>query len=102
MIQLTGEQVAFFETFGYLSLPGALAGDLEWITAEFEAVFRDRGIEHDGVRRSCIVPFIDHWPGEPVGSRTRRQVSRMARHPEGAEERHAGKCTRRAAHRSLR
>ncbi len=33
--------------------------DIDWITEEFEAVFRDRAVQHDGTKRSCIVPFID-------------------------------------------
>jgi len=45
---LTPKQKAFFETFGYLVLPGLLADEIDWITEEFEAVFRDRRVEHDG------------------------------------------------------
>jgi hypothetical protein len=56
---LTPQQKAFFETFGYLVLPGLLTDEIGWITEEFEAVFRDRRVEHDGTKRSCIVPFID-------------------------------------------
>jgi hypothetical protein len=56
---LTEQQKQFFETFGYIVMPGLLADDVNWITEEFEAVFRDRGMVHDGTKRSCIVPFID-------------------------------------------
>lgn len=56
---LTEQQLRFFDAFGYLVLPGLLARELEWITAEFEAVFQDRGIVHDASRRSVVVPFID-------------------------------------------
>lgn len=56
---LSPQQVRFFETWGYLVLPGLLAGDIAEITDEFEAVFRDRGITHDPAKRSCIVPFAD-------------------------------------------
>lgn len=56
---VTPQQLCFFETFGYLVLPGLLAADVGWITEEFEAVFRDRMTVHDGTKRSCIVPFID-------------------------------------------
>src|SRR5215218_4993557 len=59
-MQLTQEQKNFFDTFGYLVLPGLLADDLAWIKAEFEAVFTDRGVQHDGTKRSTVVPFIDH------------------------------------------
>ncbi|MDQ3812501.1 MAG: phytanoyl-CoA dioxygenase family protein, partial [Armatimonadota bacterium] len=40
-------------------LPGLLRDEIGWITEEFEAVFRDRGVVHDQTKRSCIVPFID-------------------------------------------
>lgn len=56
---LTEQQVAFFETFGYIVLPGAVKNEIEWISDEFAKVFEDRGIVHDGTIRSCIVPFID-------------------------------------------
>ena len=56
---LTPQQVAFFETFGYIVLPGAVKDDIDWITEEFKKVFEDRGVVHDGTKRSCIVPFID-------------------------------------------
>ena len=56
---LSEQQKRHFETFGYLVLPGLMADDIGWITEEFEAVFRDRGVVHDGTKRSCIVPFID-------------------------------------------
>ena len=49
----------FFATFGYLVLPGVLADAIRWVSEEFEAVWRDRGVVHDGTKRSCIVPFID-------------------------------------------
>jgi hypothetical protein len=58
-MEITAQQQRFFETFGYLVLPGLLADEIEWITDEFEAVFRDRGVAHDGTKRSCVVPFID-------------------------------------------
>lgn len=58
-MQLSDQQRQFFETFGYLALPGLLADRIAWITEEFEAVWRDRGVVHDGTQRSCIVPFID-------------------------------------------
>ncbi|MCX6043617.1 MAG: phytanoyl-CoA dioxygenase family protein [Chloroflexi bacterium] len=56
---ITQEQKEFFETFGYLVLPGLVKEEIGWIIDEFEAVFRDRGTVHDGTQRSCIVPFID-------------------------------------------
>jgi hypothetical protein len=59
MQPLTPQQKQHFDTFGFLVLPGLLADDIAWITEEFEAVFRDRSVVHDGTKRSCIVPFID-------------------------------------------
>jgi len=61
---LTPQQLAFFETFGFLGFPGLLADRIDDITAEFEAVWASRGgghggKAHDGKQRSCIVPFID-------------------------------------------
>lgn len=56
---ITPQQKQFFATFGYLVLPGLLKEEIGWITEEFEAVFRDRGVVHDGTKRSVIVPFID-------------------------------------------
>jgi hypothetical protein len=58
-MELTQRQKNFFETFGYLHLPGLVADSIHWIIEEFEAVWRDRGVVHDGTKRSCIVPFID-------------------------------------------
>ncbi len=63
-MKLTEQQVQFFEMFGFLAFPGLLSDRIEAITDEFEAVWEERGgghhgREHDGVRRSCIVPFID-------------------------------------------
>jgi Phytanoyl-CoA dioxygenase (PhyH) len=57
--KMTSQQQQFFETWGYLHLPGWIADAIGWITEEYEAVWRDREIVHDGTRRSCIVPFID-------------------------------------------
>src|SRR3954452_21848635 len=53
------QDLQFFATFGYLVLPGLLADAVGWVSEEFEAVWRDRGVVHDGTKRSCIVPFID-------------------------------------------
>lgn len=58
-MELTAEQCAFFETFGYIYLPGLLADDVGWITEEHRMVFEDNGVVHDGSQRSMIVPFID-------------------------------------------
>lgn len=65
--QLTDQQLSFFKTFGYLSFPGLMADRTNDIIDEFEAVWTERGgghhgEQHDGTKRSCIVPFIDQRP----------------------------------------
>jgi hypothetical protein len=62
---LTDQQVRFFETFGYLSLPGLMADRAAEIIREFEAVWESHGgghngRPHNGEARSCIAQFIDH------------------------------------------
>jgi hypothetical protein len=59
IMQTLQQQVAFFKTFGYLKLTQAFREEIGWITSEFEQVFVDRKIVHDGTKRSCVVPFID-------------------------------------------
>jgi len=56
---LTPLQVQRFETFGYLVLPQLLGDDIGWITEEFHAVFAESSLEHDGTKRTAIVPFVD-------------------------------------------
>jgi len=58
-MELSQQQRDFFETFGYLVLPGLLKEELSWIIDEFEAVFTGRGVVHDGSKRTTVVPFID-------------------------------------------
>ena len=71
MDKLTDQQVEFFDTFGYLVMPGLLAYDIGWITSEFEAVFTDRNLIHDPTQRTCVVPFID----------SREKLSALLDHP---------------------
>ena len=59
-MQLSEQQVRFFETFGYLSFPGAFADEAEAISEEFERVWAERGAATGGSstttsagRRSC-------------------------------------------------
>src|SRR4051812_38904746 len=59
MDQLSDQQKNFFETFGYLLLPGVLANDIQWIKAEFEAVFQDASVVHTRTARTTVTPFID-------------------------------------------
>lgn len=56
---LTEHQLARMDLFGFLVFPGLLVDRIERITEEFEAVFARKGVVHDGLRRSAIVPFID-------------------------------------------
>ena len=63
-LQLTPQQIAFIDTFGYLVFPGLLADKIDRIIAEFESTFAvqgggHNGKPHDGTARSCVVPFID-------------------------------------------
>jgi hypothetical protein len=63
-LQLTEQQLAFFDTFGYLVLPGLVKDRAEAISREFDLIFAARGgghfgKAHDGKARSCIVPFVD-------------------------------------------
>jgi hypothetical protein len=65
--QLSPQQVAYFETFGFIRLRGLFADDIERITAAFEKVFEDERNERmetydalHGEERRVIVPvFID-------------------------------------------
>jgi hypothetical protein len=69
--QLSDEQKKFFDTFGFLHLPGWLANEVDWIAREFEAVFEDRKAGHDGQTRTMVVPFIDQ----------REKLSTLLDHP---------------------
>ena len=62
--RLTEQQLAQFETFGYLGFPGLLADRIDAIIAEFEAVWArhgggHNGRPHDGKARSAMVQFLD-------------------------------------------
>ncbi|MCE9590126.1 MAG: phytanoyl-CoA dioxygenase family protein [Planctomycetes bacterium] len=66
-VKLTAQQLAFFDTFGFLVLPGLIKDRIEEVITEFEAVFAKHGgghegKPHDGKQRSCIVPFPDKSP----------------------------------------
>ena len=62
--RFTDQQMAFFNTFGFLYFPGLLADCVDKIIDEFEAVWTTHGGGHhgklhDGQNRSCILPFPD-------------------------------------------
>lgn len=66
-LQLTAQQLAFMDTFGYLVFPGLLSDRIDRIIEEFEGIFAahgggHNGKPHDGTARSCILPFIDQSP----------------------------------------
>ena len=44
---LSDQQLAFFETFGFLTFPGAFADEAEKITDEFERVWANHGGGHN-------------------------------------------------------
>ena len=58
-MQLTERQIHFFETWGYLHFPSLLADRIPWIEEQYNLVWQERGVNHTGEQRSCIVPFID-------------------------------------------
>src|SRR5690348_6491994 len=60
-MELTKEQLDFFETFGFIKFPQLVADKLDWIIEEFTETFPNQTLikQHDGTQRTCIVPFID-------------------------------------------
>ncbi len=56
---LTEQQLQIYRTFGFLKLPGAIADDIDDITAAFEEVWAASGRTHDRMKRSMLIPFID-------------------------------------------
>ena len=67
-LQLSDQQKQFFDTFGYLAMPGLMADCIDDITAAFEEVWEKRGWAgqhgqvHDGSQRTMLIPFIDQHP----------------------------------------
>jgi hypothetical protein len=67
---LSPQQIHFFETFGYLKLPGLFAADIDEIIAGFEdlfgneeqAVWETRETLHGDERRVIIPAFIEQSP----------------------------------------
>lgn len=62
-LQLSPQELARMDIFGYLVFPGLVNDRVEQIIDEFEATFAQYGGHygraHDGTERSCILPFID-------------------------------------------
>ena len=64
-MKLTEHQVNFFNTFGYLSIPGMLSpSEIEWITKEFEISIQEfgGGRQHNGTHRTMFGGPIEHRP----------------------------------------
>ena len=67
---LTQQQAKFFETFGFLTLPGLFRAEIEEISEAFEAVFANEGhprmetyVELHGEERRIIIPqFVTKHP----------------------------------------
>ncbi|MBA3684734.1 MAG: phytanoyl-CoA dioxygenase family protein [Planctomycetes bacterium] len=64
---LSADQIAFFDTFGYLRLPGLLADRADAIIEAFHEVWERQGGGHNGAKhdhgkRSCTIQFIDRHP----------------------------------------
>lgn len=66
--RLSEKQIDFFETFGFLGIPGLLADRIDRVAEDFEALW-DRhggghnGRPHEGTARSCMVQFVDRSDG---------------------------------------
>jgi hypothetical protein len=58
-MSLTNQHLNHFETFGFLKLAGVMAPQLGEIVEAFDSVMRTRGGQHDGSKRTAVVPFID-------------------------------------------
>ena len=63
-MELTKQQLRFFDAFGFLKFPGLFADEIGRITDGFEQVWADHGggpggSENDHQQRSAILPFID-------------------------------------------
>ncbi|HZP83766.1 MAG TPA: phytanoyl-CoA dioxygenase family protein [Chthonomonadaceae bacterium] len=64
-MELTAQQVRFFQTFGYLAFPGLFsAEEIAWITEEFEYAIQTfgGGQAHDGTRRTMMGAPIERTP----------------------------------------
>ena len=64
-MRLTEHQINFFNTFGYLAIPGMFSpSEMEWITEEFEMTIQEfgGGKNHDGTSRTMFGGPIEHRP----------------------------------------
>ena len=60
-MQMTKEQLDFFDTFGFIKFPQLMADSIDWIIDEFTQTFPNQSkiSTHDGSKRTCLVPFLD-------------------------------------------
>ena len=56
--RLTEQQLAFFDTFGFVSFPGLLADRIDRVIEEFEAIWAANGGGHNGNGKSYTADFI--------------------------------------------
>ena len=77
--QLSAQRVHYFETFGFLHLPGLFRSDAERLSAAFERIFADPALDgvethndvHGGRRRLIVTGFTEKdetlrpLPGDP-------------------------------------
>ena len=49
-MELTRQQLDFFDTFGYLAFPGLMSDVIDNIIDDFEAIWLDHGGGHHGQR----------------------------------------------------
>lgn len=61
--RLSPGQLAFVETFGYLSFPGLLKDRIQAIEQAFEEIMAVKGgPDHQGLQRLSVAPFLNHHP----------------------------------------
>ena len=56
---LSHQQMQFFDALGYLHFPGLLDDKIDKIIEEFELIWEKSNQNHDGTKRSVILPFAD-------------------------------------------
>ena len=58
-MELPHYQQRFFDSFGFLRLPGLMIAEMGWITEEFEAALVDSGQGHDGGQRTSFTSAVE-------------------------------------------
>ena len=77
---LTEQQLAFFDTFGFLVFPGLFAAEIDDITTEFEHVWSESGLTHDHLTPAATA--YTKWHRDRVSiAQKRRGGCRAARYP---------------------